>query len=81
MIYAIITLLVFVIGFLLTIIFDKKYKHARISYKYTDSSYSKVYCTYYFIVLYMLDGIPKSKTIKVTEEVYKIYNVDDKITI
>jgi len=81
MVYAIIILLVFIIGFLLTIIFDKKYKHARISYKYTESSYSKIYYTYYFIVLYMSDGKPKSKTIKVTEDVYKTYNVDDKITI
>jgi len=79
MIYII--LIVFIIGFFLTIIFDKKYKHARISYKYTETSSSEIYYTYYFIVLYMSDGKPKSKTIKVTEDVYKTYNVDDKITI
>ena len=58
----------------------EEYIHAKISHKYkkygTHSGYE-----YYFIVLYMDNATPKSTTIRVKEEVYEAYNVDDKITI
>jgi hypothetical protein len=82
MLYAIIIGLLLVIVFLLSYIFDKEYKHARISHKFKKSiSGSEVYFNFYFIVLYMNGNIPKSKTIQVSQEVYGSYNVGDKITI
>lgn len=69
------------IGFLLSILLDKKYRHAKISYKYKENALTAGYYNYYFIVLYVFNGTPKSKKIMVTQEVYDTYNVEDKITI
>ena len=80
--YLIIFVLLLFIGFLLSILFDKKYRHARISYCYKEMvGINNTYFNYYFIVLYVSNGTPKSKTIQVTQEVYDTYKVDDKITI
>jgi hypothetical protein len=53
---------------------DSLYRYAVIKHKFKKHGYD---CC--FIVMYM-DVVPKTKTIKVTEEVYSKFNVDDYIT-
>lgn len=66
--------LVVLMMYLVSLKVDTKYRCAKVKHKFKEGG---INCK--FIVVY-IDGYPKSKTIKVTEEVYEKYNVDDYVT-